>query len=339
MLFRSKTLEEAQYHLMLSRDITLTDKVVTSLKILRVNLRALGGSRPFQCGVLLLGFLSLILMRLVFHAFGVSLGYLYITLIALAGVWFEVRGGLLASLMALFIFVVEIQIFPSWAERDAMAKTMLLRAVVYILSGLVIGYLAQLDRRLRIKLERLVGQDELTGMFNHRFALLMLAREMDRCQRYKRPLVVALLDLDQLQAINDAHGYLVGNDTLVEFSEIIRKNIRGYDLAARYGEDEFLLIFPGLRTEAAQRVLERIKASIAQVRITSKFLLKAKALGVTFSAGLAECSEHDAVMDDLINSADRALNQAKKGGGNRMVVYHAKKEAPPRVRDEGRPVA
>ena len=312
-----KTREEAENYIQINTTITLRKRVVALLRILKIKIIHLSEYPIFRFLIIACGFILLIIIRQVFKAFGISLGYLYITLIALTGFWYEVKGGIIAALIAFVIFAIEVNIFSLWVDREIVLKTMFLRFIIYFLSGIVIGYLAKTEKKIQKKLEFLAGHDKLTGFLNFKFTLMLLKKEFERSKRYKKNLTIAILDIDNFKSINDNHGHLVGNDSLKTFSDIIQKNLRDPDIAGRYGGDEFLIIFPESTCEQGLNMLTRVKTDMVKVKVAPSFLLSKKALALTFSAGLASFSSANKDMNSLIGSADKALYQAKKEGKNR----------------------
>lgn len=161
----------------------------------------------------------------------------------------------------------------------------------------------------------LATRDALTGLLNRRAVLEVLVREHARTERGQGPLSVALLDIDWFKRINDTLGYGAGDDVLRRFAATLRAQLRAADELARWGGEEFLLLMPGTRRDAARVVLERLRDAVAR----GGFDVVAPASTVTFSGGLVQMREgepHDAV----IERADRALYQAKQGGRDRVEV-------------------
>ncbi|MFH1767652.1 MAG: GGDEF domain-containing protein [Candidatus Omnitrophota bacterium] len=313
-----KTLEKAKYHLMLNWDMTLSNRIVVIFQVVKTKILNAVSSGASRLCVITLGFIALIILRRYVHAFGISLGYLYVTLISLSGFWFGVKGGVIAASAATIMFLLEINTFSLWATRDSVTNTMFLRLPVYFLSGIVIGHLSALEQKLRKNMEFLAGHDELTGFFNLRCALTFLEKEFSRSRRQKKNLSIAIIDIDHFKNINDSHGHIAGNDVLKKFSQVIKNNIRASDLVGRYGGDEFLLIFPESNIEQATNILQRIKEEILQTKITS--CLTGKSINLSFSAGLAIYSANIKNMDTLINKADHALYNAKNQGRNRILA-------------------
>ena len=117
---------------------------------------------------LIFGFISLILLRQIISAFGVSLGYLYVTLISLAGFWFGIIGGLIAALVSSIIFLVETSLFKNWAARDIVFQGLFLRVLVYFIAGIVLGYLSWLaDKRKKEIIELSKSKNKFIGIAAH----------------------------------------------------------------------------------------------------------------------------------------------------------------------------
>ena len=171
------------------------------------------------------------------------------------------------------------------------------------------------------KLEVEATVDEKTGLANYRVFYKKLREEWERSERYKQPLSVVMLDLDNFKRVNDTVGHPAGDRVLREFSVLVSGGARGTDLAARYGGEEFAMILPHTDRERAQRVAERIRAAVADF----VFLEPDHPLRVTVSAGAATFAPEFpmASAEQLVAAADRALYAAKKAGKNRVVVHKA----------------
>jgi two-component system, cell cycle response regulator len=160
--------------------------------------------------------------------------------------------------------------------------------------------------------------DPLTGLHNRRYLDTHVATLLERAQARGRPLSVLITDLDRFKSVNDSFGHDGGDDVLREFARRLRKNVRGIDLACRYGGEEFVVVMPDADREVAQVVAERIRSEVAgrPFRLGEGTMLE-----VTVSVGLAQMLPGDDTAT-LLKRADGALYDAKATGRNR-VAYAA----------------
>jgi two-component system cell cycle response regulator len=163
--------------------------------------------------------------------------------------------------------------------------------------------------------------DGLTGLHNRRYLDSHLQTLVDRAMARRRPLSVMITDLDRFKSINDTHGHDGGDDVLREFARRLRKNVRGIDLACRYGGEEFVVVMPDTDPLIAEKVAERIRAEIAQ----APFAIgnSGKQIEVTVSVGVSSLRKTGDTVEELMKRADVALYEAKTGGRNRVVAKAA----------------
>ncbi|TIV93784.1 MAG: PleD family two-component system response regulator, partial [Mesorhizobium sp.] len=163
--------------------------------------------------------------------------------------------------------------------------------------------------------------DGLTGLHNRRYLDSHLQTLFDRAVARRRPLSVLITDLDRFKSINDAHGHDGGDDVLREFARRLRKNVRGIDLACRFGGEEFVVVMPDTDGPVAEKVAERIRAEIAQVPFAIG--TDGKTIEVTVSVGVSSVLKGADTVAALMKRADLALYEAKSGGRNRVVAKAA----------------
>src|ERR1700759_840455 len=163
------------------------------------------------------------------------------------------------------------------------------------------------------RIEELAELDELTGAFNRRCIMRVLEEEIARSSRHGQPCSIALIDLDWFKRINDAYGHPTGDEVLRTFAITMFANIRAIDRFGRYGGEEFLLVLPNTPTEAAARLLDRLRAIVAELD-WSAF---SPGMTVTMSAGVATLRA-DENSDTFLARADKALYASKAQGRNRI---------------------
>jgi diguanylate cyclase (GGDEF)-like protein/PAS domain S-box-containing protein len=154
------------------------------------------------------------------------------------------------------------------------------------------------------RVEELASSDSLTGLPNRRSLEEQIPREMSRARRERRPLSLAIVDIDRFKDFNDAHGHLAGDELLRECAAAWDSQLRGEDTVSRFGGEEFVVLLPGTGAEEAWTVVERLRAATPR--------------GETVSAGLA-CWDMEESIEELIGRADAALYVAKEEGRDRLV--------------------
>jgi two-component system cell cycle response regulator len=186
-----------------------------------------------------------------------------------------------------------------------------------------------LERSIRYALERnrllqnirdLAVRDSLTGLYNRRELDRFVDYEIIKSQRYNHPFSLLMMDIDHFKAINDRLGHRVGDEILQNVAQALLTNVRGCDLAARYGGDEFIIVFP--ETSGTQAILgaERLRKIVAALSIVvrDKKGLPEK-IDITVSIGVAEYPRDAKSIDLLYELVDQALYQAKLDAGNRVM--------------------
>lgn len=166
-------------------------------------------------------------------------------------------------------------------------------------------------------LKELSNTDPLTQLFNRRYMMEVLDREIQRTARKGSPISILIMDIDHFKKVNDTYGHQFGDVVLVKIANIIKNHLRTYDVAARYGGEEFVAILPETPLMEAMAVAERIRIATQQTTFPNKL----QSLKVTISIGAATFTipELDSV-DDLIRIADEALYRAKSEGRNRVLT-------------------
>jgi diguanylate cyclase (GGDEF)-like protein len=176
--------------------------------------------------------------------------------------------------------------------------------------------------------------DGLTGLFVRRYFDARIEEEVERSKRYGTGFSVVMLDVDDFKKLNDTHGHLVGDRVLRAIANVVKQQMRGVDTAARYGGEEVVVILPRTEMVGAYTQAERIRAAIAELRLTTDDE-PPRVLSVTASLGIAAFPESKAKDGtDLVRRADRALYRAKKTGKNRVELFWSDDSGPARYPTE-----
>jgi diguanylate cyclase (GGDEF)-like protein/putative nucleotidyltransferase with HDIG domain len=180
-----------------------------------------------------------------------------------------------------------------------------------------VGYLFDREVYFRHAAEMKSTTDSLTGCYTHRYLQERLAVEIERAQRYQRPLTIAMFDLDDFKIFNDRYGHEKGDQLLRQFTDLCRSNIRMIDILTRYGGEEFVVILPEATTAEAESACNRIREAF-QAEAALRF---PNAPMVTVSVGIASYPEHGQTRHALILNSDAALCHAKQTGKNKTAVF------------------
>ncbi|HYM15202.1 MAG TPA: GGDEF domain-containing protein [Dehalococcoidia bacterium] len=166
------------------------------------------------------------------------------------------------------------------------------------------GHLEELSQRLRTMAYR----DSLTGLYNHRYFYEQLSHEVERSLRYGQPLTVLLMDMNNFKDINDTYGHLIGDKFLSLVGQVISRQIRGSDIGARYGGDEFVVILPNTALDEGRATAEKLAVAVRQAALMSPGDEQVK-LGL--SIGVAVCPDDSRAPGELLQIADRRLYDQK----------------------------
>jgi diguanylate cyclase (GGDEF)-like protein len=160
--------------------------------------------------------------------------------------------------------------------------------------------------------------DQLTRLYNYRYLMRVLDREISRSMRHHTPLTLVIFDVDNFKRYNDTHGHLSGSRALKKIGQIIRRSLRTSDIPARYGGEEFVALLPETDKKGGEVIAERIRQRVER---SSYPLGSGRSARLTISGGVASFDVDAFRREDLLRCADRALYQAKASGKNRIVLY------------------
>lgn len=185
--------------------------------------------------------------------------------------------------------------------------------------------------KLYMKTKELSVTDELTGVFNRRHFGQALRLEWKRASRFDRPISLLMIDADHFKSFNDRFGHLMGDKILKELAQLFLRNVREVDTVARFGGEEFVIVLADTDLKDALTVAEKLRGLIE----TGNDLPDGKDFeGLTVSIGVSSYPEMADSEEELINTADLALYQAKESGRNKVIGYEVDRLRENRVRPQ-----
>lgn len=181
-------------------------------------------------------------------------------------------------------------------------------------------------KRLNQELSRVTTlslTDELTGLPNRRAFMKRLKDEISRASRYGNTLALTILDLDHFKSINDGYGHLAGDEILRHYAQNVLTAFRQNDLVARFGGEEFAVIFPNTSVDGAYKALMKVLKRANE----SNLLFERKNIALpSFSSGLVIYKPGES-LESFVSRADDALYNAKKAGRNQVEILEAELES------------
>ena len=237
-----------------------------------------------------------------------------------------------APLGALFLGAIfSGQTSLSWMNREVSAHSFyyvymtLATPLIFSAFGFYVGYFIDHAFLQKVSLENINSQlkqqsitDDASGLYNHRYVILEIDKELERAVRYQRPFSGMMIDIDDFKQFNDKYGHLVGDKILKEVATVLTESVRRIDILGRYGGGEFIIILPEANKQAAMTIAERIHKNINQ------YLFKVEVphnlmMSITVSVGLASFEPVKEVDKTyFIERIDQALLKAKALGKNRI---------------------
>ncbi len=259
-----------------------------------------------------------------------TMGMMLLFVVLLTNVFASTTKVVLATSISAVLSFGAVMARIAWEERELphgpqvqgvnFCILLIVLASLYLLMQHLIHIRATLSQRKKelvaalARIQELATRDELTQLFNRRHMQDLLDAEQARCARNGRPFSLAVVDVDHFKCINDSHGHGMGDQALKSVAALLTAGVRELDVVARWGGEEFLLMFPDTDSATAGVVLQRVLAGLGDSVVCPSM----PQLRVTFSAGVAQCEAGDDT-DHTIERADAALYEAKRTGRNRVV--------------------
>lgn len=195
--------------------------------------------------------------------------------------------------------------------------THILEVFPFMLIAHLGAMLAGESETARREVERLSLTDEVTGINNMRNFFLLADSQEKLAKRYVRPFAICMIDADNLKKVNDMHGHFAGTMLIQQVAGMISANIRGSDISARYGGDEFVIMFNETCKQDVISAVERIVSGMA----ATPFDFEGTSITTTLSAGLAGYPEDGEDVRKVMANADEAMYVSKRTGKNRLTLF------------------
>lgn len=199
-----------------------------------------------------------------------------------------------------------------WVRDNAVPEKTADGGIIW--SGVAIDITEQ--KKVEEELRQLSFTDTLTKLANRRHFLMETERLITSSNRHGRNFSLLMYDLDHFKQVNDSYGHDIGDEVLIQVSEVVRGRVRACDLVARIGGEEFVVLLPDTDLNAAQRVAEELRNSISEI----EFKAAAKVFHVTVTFGVTCYNATDNSPEDILKRADKLLYQGKEGGRNQVVA-------------------
>lgn len=239
--------------------------------------------------------------------------------------------GILLGLSAVFFISSTIAGWMSGLTEDQKIIGFYLVPLVFFVCSsiayLVISFVLNLDIYFT---PSPVGQfedilDSMTGIYNRHYLFSRLNQEIYRSQRYNLPLSLVLLSIDNTRQIVEAYGKKAGDQLLVDFARLTHSSVRVTDIAARYGENEFMVVATNTPVSSMSVFADRMQKAIAEtIRVPGgQSSGEEKRTGINVSIGISGFGPETHTRDSLVKSVDNALSQARSLGTNKVFISKA----------------
>jgi diguanylate cyclase (GGDEF)-like protein len=228
-----------------------------------------------------------------------NITFLEVGLITACGLFLGFTPSALAKVSVPHVIRFLLILFPFWL-------------VAYLMTMLV-----QEIRNSKKQIEYLAQTDELTELWNLKMFMLLAGMELKRSTRHSYPFSIVMFDADELKQINDTYGHNIGNNYIKLLGKTIKESVRGTDVTARYGGDEFIVLMSETECNDALKASERVKKIIGSKELD----VSGKKIKSTVSIGIAGYPKNGTDLQELMNKADKAMYKSKGEGKNRVSIF------------------
>lgn len=245
--------------------------------------------------------------------------FLFLFIIIASTIQHGMRYGVIMSgISSGIILIMDIMCFPNQMVNSYFENDLVLSGI-FFLTAWPLGYYVKAEREHIEQLKRLVNEDGLTGIYNHRYFHEVLKDTILFSEKNEKPVSLIFIDIDYFKHYNDLYGHQRGDEVLKEVGTILKDCIRESDVAARYGGEEFAIILPNTVEKDAVLIAEKIRVNIQNTYFEGE---ENQPNGkVTASIGISTYPDKAKNDMDLVKSADDALYRAKFFNKNRVEIY------------------
>ena len=180
-----------------------------------------------------------------------------------------------------------------------------------------IGDVAKASVNMQRSLRNLIVKDSLTDLYNRRYCNQNLKNISEQYIKTGEPYTLAIADIDFFKKVNDTYGHTAGDEVLVSVAQIMKKSMAGKGFAARWGGEEFLLVFPEFHIDEAEEVMNEFIHELDAHSVSYK---EETEVHITMTFGIVEAGEQFANIDSMVSGADRRLYIGKQNGRNQIVA-------------------
>ena len=234
--------------------------------------------------------------------------FYFFPIVIMTWVWGLAAGIVFATASAFSWLMADLEFLHNFSSPQVPFINETLRLAVFLIFVFLIW---KLKRALSLQ-QKLARTDSLTGLANRRAFMEFAGLELKRAGRFNLPLTLLCMDVDNFKFVNDHYGHHGGDRLLKEVARTIAANIRAIDLAARFGGDEFCVVFSGADEKSADRIVRKLGEKLTVSMQTNEW-------PVTFSSGVVTYKRIPESVDEMLRSADNLMYRAKKNGKNNII--------------------
>lgn len=228
------------------------------------------------------------------------------------------QGLVVAGVSSVIILTIDILCFQGMEVNQYFENDLILSGI-FILTAWPLGFYVKMESEHINELKRLVNEDGLTGVYNHRFFHEVLRKKIVSYEKANKPISMIFMDIDYFKHYNDLYGHQKGDEVLKSIGTILKNSVRKDDIVARYGGEEFSIILPNTSEKDALGIAEHIRSKIEETYFEGE---ENQPNGkITVSIGVSVYPDKAKSDVELIKSADDALYRAKFFNKNRVESY------------------